>query len=288
MKKFFVVSAWTIAFLLIAASVLHFYGGATIASAPEVSVSRIPILSDKNAMSRGRYLANTVAGCADCHGLDFSGQTMGDGPPNARIIAPNLTSGVGGAVTDYSDETWVRAIAHGIGGDGRVLVIMPSEDYARMSLYDLGALIGYLKTLPAIDKELGPTDLRFPSTIILGVFGFSDLPVNTIDHDSVAPTAVNTNEAAYLVSVSGCISCHGKKLAGLPGGMGPPPGPNLTNLDWTTDQFIEALATGKRPDGSEIQRTMPWPTLRRMTKAELATIWEYVLAQPERPLGSNG
>ena len=66
----------------------------------------------------------------------------------------NLTSGRCGIGGVFTDEDYVRAIRHEIGKDGEALVIMPAEEYYKISDDDLGAMIAYLKTLPHVDNEL--------------------------------------------------------------------------------------------------------------------------------------
>ena len=282
--KFFIGFVAVFALVFVA---LHFYGSTRLASAPAVSVAKITPDNSDAAISRGRHLAEAVSGCADCHAADFGGQTMPGGPPNAVVTAPNLTPGIGSVTKNYTQETWVRSIAHGVGGDGRALIIMPSDYYSRLSAYDLAALVAYLYTLPPVDRTLPATKIGFPASIIFGVLAYEKLAVNTIQHTAVGQATQNTQSAQYLINASGCISCHGKNLAGRTTEMGPPPGPNLTTLEWTTDQFIHALSTGTRPDGTKIKSTMPSATLGKMTPAEMTVIWEYVLSLPDRALDDN-
>ena len=42
----------------------------------------------------------------------------------------------------------MRAIRHGVKPDGRAALVMPSEDYNRLSDDDLGALIAHLRQMP--------------------------------------------------------------------------------------------------------------------------------------------
>ncbi len=263
-----------------AASGLHFLGHQRILNPPTFTVAQIPSLTTPSALARGAHLAQAVAGCADCHGQNLAGGAQADAPPGAELYAPNLTTGDGSAVGGYTDSDWVRAIAHGVGGDGRALVIMPSQHYATMSAYDLGALIGYLKTLPDVDNKLPATKIGFPSTILIAVL--DELAVRVIDHAAVATAIADTSSAIYLTTVSGCVSCHGARLAGRTGPPGPPGGPNLTSLDWSVEEFIEAMVSGLRPDGTEMAATMPWRTLGQMERGELEVIWQYVLGLPDR------
>lgn len=76
-----------------------------------------------------------------------------DGEIGIYLPAPNLTAGKGGIGATYTDADWERAIRHGIGGDNRVLAIMPSNYFSHYSDADLAAVIAYLKTFPPVDSD---------------------------------------------------------------------------------------------------------------------------------------
>ena len=63
--------------------------------------------------------------------------------------------------------------------------------------------------------------------------------------------AVGTGK--YLMSSAGCHACHGAQLTG---GAGPPPGgSNITPVGiggWSERDFVVALRTHRRPNGSAI------------------------------------
>lgn len=282
--KFFAAAVGIFVFVLVG---LHVVSAKRLAQAPAITVADIAVPDTPDAIERGRHLATSVSGCTYCHGQDFSGDLIPDGPPNATVVAPNLTSGKGGVGSNYSNAMWIRAIAHGVGGDGRALIIMPSINYAGLSANDIGALVAFMKSLPPVDKELESTSIGFPSSIIFGLLAWPGLSVNAIDHANIGGNALDEGDGRYLIFVSGCHSCHGNNLAGLTSHAGPPPGPNLTTVDWTTDQFIQAMSIGKRPDGTAIQETMPWRSFGKMTRPELAAIWDHVTGLPERELGDN-
>jgi cytochrome c553 len=291
MRKF-LISLMVIALsVAVLAGGLSLLGANRLASAPAITTASIRIPTDPETLERGRHLANALTGCTDCHGVDLSGKVADHAPPGALLVAPNITPGRGSSVDGYTVDMWLRAVVHGIGGDGRSLVVMPSNYYADMPADEIGALIGYLQTLPPVDNELPETDLGWLGNLLLGVLDYSNLPINKIDHGAVG-TAV-TNEVpgeldgAYLAAISGCNSCHGAKLAGLLSETGPPPGPNLTTVEWTVEQFRHAIDTGERPDGTMMNVIMPWQTLRNMTNAETAAIWNHILEQPERVSGNN-
>lgn len=138
----------------------------------------------------------TISSCNGCHGPDLSGDIFIDGAPIGYLPAPNLTGGAGGVGTGYTAEDWARAIRHGVGADGRPLLIMASHHYAAYGDEDLAALIAYLQSLPPVDNDLGQRQIAFPGTIIFGVFGYNDAAsVTKIDHEAVggdAPTVAET------------------------------------------------------------------------------------------------
>ncbi|MBV9569323.1 MAG: c-type cytochrome [Hyphomicrobiales bacterium] len=106
----------------------------------------------------------------------------------------------------------------------------------------------------------------------------------------------------YLVAVIGCGDCHtagyffGKPdvahaLGGSDVGFEIPQlgvfvAPNLssdaqTGLgDWTNEQIIAALQTGKRPDGRELAPIMPWQDLANLSREDAMAIAMYLKSLP--------
>jgi mono/diheme cytochrome c family protein len=281
-----------IGLLAILVFVLNLVGSNRIQNAPEVAVQSVPIPTDAEALARGEHLAR-ILGCVSCHGGNLAGQVFEDDPSiNLYVPAPNLTTGQGG-LGGSSDEDWARAIRHGIGQDGRVLGIMPSNYYAHLSDDDLGAIIAYVKSVPAVDNELGPRQLGFPATLIFGMLAYNDLPVANIDHANVGsvkpPEGPTADYGAYLVSIAACGDCHGTNLEGRPpeaAEQGPPAGPNITSggelQNWTADDFARALRQGQTPTGHQLSYEMPWQYYDRMSDEEVQAIWLYLQSIPAR------
>ena len=106
----------------------------------------------------------------------------------------------------------------------------------------------------------------------------------------------------YLVAVIGCGDCHtagyffGKPdVAHALGGsdvafeipqMGAFVAPNLTSDpetglgDWTREEIVAALQTGKRPDGRELAPIMPWRDLASLTHEDAMAIASYLKSLP--------
>ncbi|MEZ4736322.1 MAG: cytochrome c [Caldilineaceae bacterium] len=271
-----------IVLLAIAAVVLNRVGNGRLAAAPDVPVKAVEVPTDEAAIATGQRLA-AISSCIECHGADLRGTVFVDEAPIGYIPAPNLTGGQGGVGGTYSDADWAGAIRHGVGADGRTLVLMPSYHYAAYSDDDLGALIAYLKAVPAVDNDLGPRKLSFPGAIIFGVLAYSDWSVGKIDHAAVGSDSPAAAPSAaygeYLAATASCGSCHGEALTGNPGSDSPP-GPNLTPggalATWTEADFITALRTGQTPDGRELRAEMPWRGYAQMTETELRALWAYL------------
>ena len=244
-----------------------------------IAIEAIEIPSDAAAVGRGQHLVGTIFFCQECHGEDLAGKPHFSDPLSGTVSAKNLTVGVGGVGSTFSDVDWLRAVRHGVDRDGHPLVEMPSNFYYYIGDADLAAIIAYLKSLPPIDKELPERDLGlFYQLAILS--DPSLIPAEVIDHTAPRPPApepgVNAEYGKYLATA--CTICHGPDLSG---GTAAGAGLDLTgsgNLpDWTEAEFMHALRTGERPRGEDIDPDrMPWKRVGKLTDEELRAIWLYL------------
>ena len=252
------------------------------------AVERRPmaISTGTEAVERGRHLAR-IHLCFECHGSDLGGRMFADIPLTATLPAPNLTRGRGGAAARFAPEDWVRAVFHGLHQDGRPLVFMPSHELRQMTDEDLGSIVAFVTQLPPIDREWPPTSVKVLGRLMLLRSSQVLLPAEHIDHAAArdAPPAAAPTAAygEYLASTVGCRGCHRSDLSG---GAGPPPGAaNLTPAGaikgWTEADFVRAVRTGTRPDGSTIAPSMP-RDFRELTDIELRALWMYIQSVPPR------
>ena len=263
-------------------------------NAYEVPVERISIPTDPASIARGEHIA-TIRMCKDCHTENWSGQS--DSVPGLITLSiPNLTPGVGGMGATNTDEDWVRAIRHGVGQDGRGLVLMPSRVWYYLSDEDLSALIAYLKTLPPVDNELPVTDLGPLGRVMMAL---GQLPpeatvpdVTVIDHDGPRPVApqpgVTVEYGEYLAST--CALCHGVNFNGQTIRIDAEYlAPNLTMGGemhaWSEEDFMTTLRTGVTPNGNQLKDVMPWKYFGQMTDDELKAVWMYLQSLPALPQG---
>lgn len=264
----------------------------------EVHVAPVEIPTDPAAIAYGEHIAS-IRGCKGCHGADLSGEIEFQDPMVGVIANANLTGGQGSEVIDYTIEDWVRSIRHGIGPDGKPLLIMPSQQHYLMSDEDLGALIAYIRSLPPVDNQLPELKVAlFPRLMYLaGPMDFL-VPAELIDHDALRPPApergVSVEYGAYLAGL--CSLCHGPGFSGSPIPGTPPDDPPALNLTpagelrgWTFDGFLTAMRTGVTPSGRQLRdEYMPWKTLfGDMTDEEWEAIWLYLQTLPPREYGNR-
>ena len=252
-----------------------------------ISVDLIEIPDDIESLNNGEHVA-TIRGCMDCHGEDLSGKLFIDEPPMGTLYATNLTKGDGG-VSEYSDEDWIKTIRHGIGIDDKPLIFMPSHEYYYLNDSDLGDLIAYLKSIPAIDKTF-PEPKVGPLARVLHLAGqFDLLPAELIAHSGsrpIAPVPAVSVEYGEYMSV-GCIGCHGRDFKGGKIKGVPPDWPKAADItstgsvgSWTKDEFFTVMRTGEKPNGERLTKYMPFQAIGQATDAELEAMWLYLVSIP--------
>ena len=285
---------WSLAALVglvvVAVAAVYLVSSRRLAETYAVTPPALAIPTDSARIERGRHLAQSRLGCADCHGPDLGGKPVVEDAMFGHFIAPNLTRGTGGVGGSYTDADWVRAVRHGVRPNGRALLFMPSEVFAHLSEQDLGDVIAYVKQVPPVDRTM-PETRPGPIGRALVTFQAAAIPARAIDHaaafTSPPPEAATVEYGQYLAASSGCLACHGPALDGVGGGGDPAVKPtNLTTggptASWTEGDFVRALRTGKRPDGSEIREEMPWKTMGRMTDEELRALYLYIRSVPPK------
>lgn len=283
LKWIAIVVGGLLALLLVVGGIAHFMGSNRLNNAPDVPVATVAAATDNDALARGAHLIK-VSSCTDCHGMNLEGTVFVDEAPVGYIPAANLTAGAGGIGATYTDEDWARAIRHGVAADGRAIAVMPSNHYAHYGDEDLAALIGYLKSVPPADNDLGARRIDFPGTIIFGLLGYQDVAaVAKTDHAAVggpAPEKAATEEyGEYLVNIASCNSCHGEALTGATDPNGPQ-GPNITSsgalANYDQDTFAQALHTGITPSGRTMSSEMPWLNYADLDDVEVEALWAYL------------
>ena len=253
----------------------------------------VTVPTDSAGIERGRHLVVAIAKCVECHGEDLGGAQMVDDAAFGRLAAANLTQGSGGLGNRYDDPGLARAIRHGINQDGKPLVFMPSEAFQYLSDDDVGAVVGYIRSLPRVDRQLPARQVGLVARALSLFTPIPLLPARLVDHERVQPRYVEEDSTAaygkYLADVGGCTGCHGPGLSG--GAMGPgKPASNLTPAgigSWTEPDFFRALRQGVRPGGTPIDSAMPWKRAGLMTDGGIHAVWLYLKSVPPREFGNR-
>jgi hypothetical protein len=213
MKKIFVRGLlWLlgiIVLIIVAAYIYLRFMLPDVGKAPEVKVQITPA-----RLERGKYLANHVALCMDCHSVRDWG--LFAGPPTPGTLGAGgerfgPEEGLPGVfysrnITPYGIGSWTdgqlyRAITEGVDKNGRALFpIMPYLIYGQLDTEDIYSIMAYVRTLAPIKNEIPPSHADFPMNLIM----------NTIPKKANPQKAPDTsNQVAYGKYLAiGCIECH--------------------------------------------------------------------------------
>ena len=222
-------------------------------------------------ITRGQHLAAVL--CTGCHSMNDQLPLSGGGdlvaqanlPPLGTFFAPNLTAG--GPLKNWSDGDIARAFRAGISPDGRLLYLMSAMDARFLSDEDLAALIAYLRSQPAVQKETPAENVSLLGVLMAGAGLIPQQP--PVTGTVSAPARSSTAEyGQYVVSYAGCRGCHGEDLSG---GTGLAKGPNLTVRvpKWTQDQFVTAIHAAAAANAEMTPVT-------RLDDVELAAVYQYM------------
>jgi hypothetical protein len=262
-------------------------------------------------LERGRYLAEAVFGCFDCHAdhdvkkyglpvvgpLGAGGVCMGQpGAFPGVICMPNITPDRETGLGNWSDGEIIRAVREGVDRDGRWLFpAMPFREYQAISDEDARALVVYLRSLPPVKRTVPERQTTFMANMMKFAVSPLEGPVAEPNRqDKVA-------YGKYLAKVSGCQFCHSpvdKMHQGIgemafaggqefPGPWGSLRSSNLTPHatglgDRTEAQFVGMfkafdLPLAALPEVAMKDNTMmPWLTRAKLTEADLGAIYAYL------------
>jgi len=270
----------------------------------DLTIERTP-----QRITRGKYLANNVAVCMDCHstrnwqlysGPLQAGNFGGGGEAfnkdkgfPGNFYARNITPF---ALSSWTDGEILRAVTTGVSKDGHALFpIMGYPRYGQMDEEDVFSIIAYIRTLQPVENPVPPSKADFPVNFL----------INTMPQKAnLRPRPAHSNAVAYgqyIVNVAGCVECHsqsdkGKVIAGTEFGGGmefrQPGGvlrsPNITFdktgiSSWTKEQFVKRFKaytdTSYKPaelKPTDLNTPMPWTMYGGMETNDLEAVYDYL------------
>jgi mono/diheme cytochrome c family protein len=206
-----------------------------------------------------------------------------------KLKGPAIHTGPGSLTLQYKPEDWDRTLRHGVKPDGRPAMIMPSEDYNRLTDADLAALVAYVRTLPPAGGGVAVIELPLPVRVLYGA-GYIEDAAAKIDHSlpvqQPVPEGVTLEHGQYVANM--CKGCHGPLLAGGPVPGGPPDWPPAARLSKgqgsvmpryaDAESLIALFRTGKRADGTAV-KVMPFATLSKISDTDLQALHLYLKSQ---------
>lgn len=273
--------------------------------APVITVS-----SSAERIENGRYLANHVTVCMDCHSSRdwtlFAGPMKNDGFGAGGEVfnkemgfpgtfyAPNITPY---ALKNLTDGEILHAITTGVNKDGKALFpLMAAHRFGKMDREDLYDIIAYLRTLDPVQKDIPNSQADFPVNFIMNTMpqkaAFQKKP----------PVQDTVMYGAYLVNAAGCVDCHSQTDKGsvikgteFGGGMefrmptGIVRSPNITADQstgigaWSKSAFVQRFKSyadsnyhaPKVVKGS-MNTPMPWSMYAGMKAQDLEAIYDYL------------
>jgi mono/diheme cytochrome c family protein len=286
--------------------------GYVTAAMPDVAVEEdLRIDYSQERIERGKYLANNVAMCIDCHSerdfTRFGGPvipgTEGKGGEKfskelgfpGDFYAPNITPA---ALGDWTDGELFRAITAGVSKDGHALFpLMPYPNIGQMTREDVYSIVAYIRTLRPIENNVPKSEPAFPINVL----------INTMPQEANFTTFPADEELVpygkYIFTSASCSDCHtpmdkGERIADkfVAGGMefNFPDGTvvrssnitpdKLTGIGaWTEKQFIarfkmysDSTYVPYKVGPGEFKTVMPWSAYTKMDEQDLRAIFAYL------------
>lgn len=308
MKKFLKYFGYLVLLIVLAAASLLTYVSVAL---PDVGPAEdLKIDYTQERIERGRYLANAVNLCMDCHAeRDFS---KFSGPPKEGtkgsggdrfdqsmgfpgvFYSKNITPA---GISRYTDGELFRVITTGVNKDGRAMFpVMPYLYYSKMDPEDIYSIIAYIRSLEPVNKEIPESKPDFPFNFI----------VNTIPQKAQPQKRPEKSDwiayGAYMTNASGCIECHTdvkdgqiiKDLAFAGGrAFNFPDGsvvrsmnitPDKTGIGtWTEEMFVQRFKqyadsayVAPTVARGEFNSIMPWSMYAHMEEEDLKSIFAYL------------
>jgi mono/diheme cytochrome c family protein len=270
----------------------------------------IRIIATPERLARGKYLANNVALCMDCHSQRDWSKRIGEVSPDkfgaggdafdadagvpGVIYVPNITPF---SLGKWSDGEILRAITTGERKDGSAIFpLMPWQNFAKMDKEDLYSIIAYVRALhPIATKTYPERKLDFPTNIIV------HLMPQKAGQGKLPPVSDTVVYGKYLVTSASCSFCHTQSSKGTPlpgmdfaGGMKFRLGDKTVSSanitpdketgigNWTQAAFVQRFKQ-VRDTSSAIYKhnakfvtAMPWYDYAGMNETDLKAIYAYL------------
>jgi mono/diheme cytochrome c family protein len=285
---------------------------------PNIKVKDVKVDATKERVERGRYLANAVLVCVDCHSTRDWSKYSGPLTPGTEGMGGEVfdqTMGLPGRysasnITPYHLGSWsdgeiYRAITSGVGKRNNVIFpIMPCAAYGSLDDEDVFSVIAYLRTMPSIKNDVLASKSDFPVNFLVNTLAKEGHPTKR------PPVGDALAYGKYITQAASCLDCHtpfekgklvleksysGGRAFPLKG-VGTIVSTNITfdkNTgigEWDKETFIAAFkGFDKEPATVEkgaANTIMPWVMYAKMDPVDLGAIYDYLKSLP--PVENKG
>jgi len=307
MKKFKKVLLYTV--ILVILLVISVISYVTLALPNVGEPENIHVVITPQRIARGKYLANHVTLCVDCHSKrdwsKFAGPmidgTIGGGGEvfdaavgfPGEVHVPNITPY---KLKGWTDGELFRAITTGVRKNGdAIFPLMPWPYYSKMTREDVYSLIAYIRSIKPIKADYPKSTLNFPLNILVHTMpqkaSLSEMP----------PASDTIKYGEYMTRAAACMECHtqennGKQIPGMEFAGGHEFKINNNTIRsanitpdketgigaWTEAAFLAKFKAfndvSKAPvvSAAAFQTIMPWYDYSGMKENDLRAIYAYL------------
>lgn len=283
---------------------------------PNIKVNDLKVEITNERVEKGKYLANHVMVCIDCHstrdwtkysgpivpGTEGMGGEVFDhkmGLPG-KYIATNITPYTLGS---WSDGEIYRAITSGVGKrNNTIFPIMPCWAYGSLDDEDIYCVIAYLRSMPSIKNDVSPSKSDFPVNFLINTMAKEGHPTKR------PPIQDSLKYGKYVTTAAACMECHtpvtdkgelimekafsGGREFPMEGGFNSV----ATNITfdkatgigkWDKDKFVHVFKSHdlivyvpEKIEKEDFNTIMPWTMYAKMDTVDLVAIYNYLKSLP--------
>jgi mono/diheme cytochrome c family protein len=257
-------------------------------------------------VDRGRYLAETVGGCANCHTpraqgrpipeQQFSGGFQTFNEPWFTVKGSNITSDRETGIGAWSDDEILKALTEGVRPNGTPLaVVMPYSFLRILTADDRKALVAFIRSVPPIRNAVQVPNYK--AALDPPAVPGTERPMTEADLGDPV------KKGFYLATIAHCMACHARRSEEEPpnyqsnygkggrvfrGPYGQSVAANITSHPvaglgrWTDDEIRRALTEGVSRDGRALKPPMADYTAyyRRLTRQDLDAVVAWMRTIP--------
>ena len=283
---------------------------------PNIKVNDLKVEITNERVEKGKYLANHVMVCIDCHstrdwtkysgpivpGTEGMGGEVFDhkmGLPG-KYIATNITPYTLGS---WSDGEIYRAITSGVGKrNNTIFPIMPCWAYGSLDDEDIYSVIAYLRSMPSIKNDVSPSKSDFPVNFLINTMAKEGHPTKR------PPIQDSLKYGKYVTTAAACMECHtpvtdkGELIMekAFSGGREFPMEGGFTSVatnitfdkstgigKWDKDKFVHVFKSydlivyvPEKIENEDFNTIMPWTMYAKMDTVDLVAIYHYLKSLP--------